>query len=359
MRQIYINGYFKGFNKLNTYSLLKEHPQAEVIEKRLKIISFFDRFGYEATEEAFNVSRSTVYLWKKHLKEAKGRITALAPKSKAPHHKRQRKVSPSIINFIKDYRTLHPGVGKETIKPCLDLYCQSQGLATISESTIGRIINDLKKRCLIPDLSSRLNYYARSDRFHKRPFKPKRKKLRRKGYQPKKPGDLVQMDSIVIFQNEVKRYILTAVDLKTRVAFAYLYENHSSKTAVDFVKKLKKVAPFSIKRIQTDNGSEFEKDFRAYAEKEGLVHFHNYPRRPQSNPFIERFNRTIQEQHVRWHKDDLYVTEIFNKGLMDYLLWYNTEKPHRRLNKEPPLKYYVDNFLSKENSNMLWTPSVI
>ena len=356
MQQIYVNGYFKGFNKLNTYSLLKDHPQREVIKKRLKTINFYEKYGEKATREAFCVARSTVFLWKKKLKEEKGRLTALAPASKAPHRRRKRQINPTIIKFIKDYRKKHPGVGKEAIKSGLDQYLKEKSLGTISESTIGRLLKDLKEKGLILDNPNGLTFRADTSKFYKKKNK-RRKKKRRGSYRPQKPGDLLQMDTIVIFHNEIKRYILTAIDLKTGFAFAYTYENHSSRSAVDFMKKLKKAAPFSIKRIQTDNGSEFEKDFRDYIKREGLIHFHNYPRRPQSNPFIERFNRTIQEQHVRWHKDELYETENFNRGLMNYLLWYNTEKPHRRLNKEPPLKYYVDNFLKVQESNMLWTPT--
>lgn len=355
MKQIYINGYFKGFNKLNTYSLLKDHPQAEVIEKRLKIMSFFDTYGSETTSDAFGVARSTVYLWKKKLKQEKGRLTALAPASKAPCNRRQRKVNPSIIKFIKDYRKKHPGVGKEAIKPALDKYLKEKEVTTISESTIGRIIKDLKQKGLITDFDSRLTFNAVTGRFYSKKY-IRRKKLRRGCYNPQKPGDLVQMDSITIFLNNIKRYIITAIDLKTDFAFAYAYESLSSESAADFMKKIQRVAPFAIKRVQTDNGSEFEKLFRNYLEKKNIIQFNNYPRRPQSNPFIERFNRTIQEQHVRWHKDELYDIPHFNKGLMEYLVWYNTEKPHRSLNKEPPLRYYL-NILATQKSNMLWTPS--
>jgi transposase len=133
MKQIYINGYFKDFKRLNKYSLLKEHPQQEIIEKRLKIIKFFNTYGEKATKDAFNVARSTVYLWKKKLKEAKGRITALAPLSKAPIKKRQRKIDPLLVKFIIDYRKKHPGVGKEAIKPSLDKYCRQIGVQTISK----------------------------------------------------------------------------------------------------------------------------------------------------------------------------------------------------------------------------------
>ncbi|MDD4558967.1 MAG: hypothetical protein PHX89_08560, partial [bacterium] len=43
--------------------------------------------------------------------------------------------------------------------------------------------------------------------------------------------------------------------------------------------------------------------------------------------------------------------------LMDYLLWYNTEKPHRGLpDKQPPLRYLLASAgLELQQSNMLWT----
>jgi len=41
---------------------------------------------------------------------------------------------------------------------------------------------------------------------------------------------------------------------------------------------------------------------------------------------------------------------------MNYLVWYNTEKPHRGIGKLPPLRYYLDNFITNlKKSNMLWT----
>lgn len=355
MKQIYVDRYFKGFKRLQDYSLLKGHPQEEIMLKRIKIIKFFDKYGAQATKEAFSCSRSTVYLWKKKLKDSGGKLIALAPLPKVPKTKRKRQTNPLIVKFIREYRTVHPGVGKEAVKPELDNYCKEKRLDSVSESTIGRIIGNLKEKNLIPCFSSKLSYNAKEDKFRLK-VKKKRKKLRRKGYAPQKPGDLVQLDTIVIFLSGIKRYILTAMDVKTGFGFAYAYSSLSSYKATDFLEKLTSVAPFEIKRIQTDNGSEFEKHFRDHLEKQGIVHFHNYPRHPQSNAHVERFNRTIQEQHVRWHQDELYDTEEFNQGLMNYLVWYNTKKPHRSLGRLPPLRYYLDNFITDvKKSNMVWT----
>lgn len=356
MKQIYIESYFKGFKKLCGYSLLKDHPQKEEIEKRLKVLKFFDTYGSEATREAFGVSRSTVFLWKKKLKEAEGRITSLAPLSRVPKRRRCRETDPRIISFIRDYRTFHPGVGKETIQPCLDQYCDEHGIASVSESTVGRVIKDLKAHGAIPDVSRKLSFYAQTGRFVLRKTRARQKKLRRKGYRPRAGGDLVQMDSVTFFLEGIKRYILTAYDLETGFGFACSYPSLTSLNALDFTKKLKEVVPFPIRRVQTDNGSEFGGHFQSYLKKEGIVHFHTYPRTPQSNSHIERFNRTLNEQHVRWHLHELDDTALFNQGLMEYLIWYNTEKPHKRLGRLPPLRYYLDGVMSDlKESNMLWT----
>ena len=113
-------------------------------------------------------------------------------------------------------------------------------------------------------------------------------------------------------------------------------------------------------RIQTDNGSEFESHFEKSCQNSGLSRFYNYPRRPQSNGCLERFNRTIQEQFVYWHIDYPEDTDAFNRKLMEYLIWYNTEKAHRSIGNVPPLRYYTDKFLTpSKKSNMLWELTII
>jgi transposase InsO family protein len=331
-----------------------DHPRRETIEKRLEIIKFCDEFGFEATRRAFSKSRSTIYLWKQKLKQAGGKLSALAPGDKTPIHKRRRVVHPFIEHFIIEYRSTHPGADKTTITPALIAACNLAGLRPVSESTVGRIIHDLKERGRIPG-SRRVSINARSGKLVVREAKQPRKKMRRKGFYPVQPGELVEIDTVSIFVDGLKRYLLTAIDLPTRFAFAYIYKSSSSTNARDFLTKLRNVVPFPITRVQTDNGHEFEKHFAQACREQNLVHYFNYPRHPQSNSHLERFNRTVQEQFAYWHTDLLDEPEAFNRRLMRYLLWYNTEKPHRGIGNLPPLRYYLDNFAIPKKSNMLWT----
>ena len=346
------------FPKLGLFDLSKlaasfTHPQADTIRKRVSILDFFRKHGYKTTKEAFGLSRATIYNWKRSLARNGGKLTALAPLPKAPYHRRRRLIDPRITGFITTYRVEHPKVGQIAIKPHLDAFCISTRLKTISSATIGRVIADLKKAGNIQDSPARLSLQGVTGHITGGKYRKKRKKLRRKGYAPQVPGDLVQVDSVAIFMYGLKRYIVTAIDLKTRFAFACAYGSLSSVSACDFMGKFRKVAPFEIKRVQTDNGQEFEKYFRSYAEQNGITQFFNYPRTPKSNAHVERFNRTIQEQHVEWHKDELVEPRTFNVGLMKYLIWYNTEKPHQGINNRTPMQCVLDTLsLTPEKSNM-------
>ncbi|MDZ7262554.1 MAG: integrase core domain-containing protein [candidate division KSB1 bacterium] len=357
MQQIYIESYFQnGYSRcMQRLNDILNHPRQKEIENRLKVIDFFDEYGAEATRKAFGKSRSTIYLWKQKLKKASGRLSSLAPKDRAPRRRRTRIVHPCIEDFIVTYRTRHPGVDKVTMTPLVKLACEHEGIKPPSESTVGRIIGDLKRKGKSPT-AARVYIHGRSGTLHRRPPRPRMKKMRRNGFYPKLPGDLVEIDTVDIFVDGVKRYLVTAIDLPTRFAFAYLYKTSSSACARDFLGKLMTVAPFPISRVQTDNGHEFLKHFITACETQQVIHYFTYPRHPQSNAHLERFNRTIQEQFAYWHTDLLDEPAIFNRQLMPYLIWYNTEKAHRGIGKIPPLRYYLDNFVTTtKKSNMLWT----
>ena len=356
MKQIYIASYFRsGYSRFMQFiNNILDHPKRESIEKRLEIIKFCDEFGFKATRIAFGKSRATIYLWKQRLKNSGGKLSALAPGDRTPRNKRRRLVDPFIERFILDYRSAHPGTDKTTITPVLAAACLRHRVKPVSESTVGRIIRDLKTKGKQP-YSNKISIRGGSGTLLVKEAKPRRKKLRRKDFVPQLPGDLVQMDTVAVFTAGLRRYIFTAIDVRTRFAFAYTYRTNSSANGSDFIGKFLTVAPFVTRRIQTDNGSEFAKHFDDFCSKNGLTHFFNYPRHPESNGFLERFNRTIQEQCVSLYIDYLDEPDIFNRKLINYLIWYNTEKPHRGIGKVPPIRYYLDTFCPLDQSNMLWT----
>lgn len=323
-------------------------------QRRAGILTFWRKYGLEAAKEAYQVSRSTLFDWRKTLKVGYGKLESLNPKSKTPKNKRKRAVDPRIKEYIISQRAEHPRLSKGKLAKLLLTECAKWRVKAPGESTVGRIMADLKEAGKLP-APIQYSFYARTGNLIERKPPKKRKKLRRKGYQPTKEGDLLQLDTIVFFINGIRRYIVTAIDLKSDFAFAYGYAAPSSADAADFFKKLESVVPFKIKRIQTDNGSEFEKHFREYIEKQNIVHFHNYPKCPKMNAYVERFNRTIQEEFANRHKY-LLASDLnrFNYKLMEWLLWYNTERPHWSLKLQSPMQFIISNFSFPE-SRMRWT----
>lgn len=347
--------YLNRFNPIKIRTVARQLEQAlanndEIALKRQGIIDFFDKYGLEATKEAYKVSRSTLYQWKRAYK-AEG-IKGLIPLPKTPAHKRQSKVSWLIIKFITDYRNQYGKITQETIKPALDIYCKQNEIKTISIATIGRIIRELKKQGRITH-SKRYTLNARSG-VVKAYNRIKSKKQRINGYMPNNAGDLLQIDSVHLFACGVRKYIITAIDLKSRFAFSCTYNRLNSLNATDFMNKLTKVSPFKINKIQTDNGSEFEGYFADYLKTNEIEHFHNYPRYPRGNAYIERFNRTIREQYVNMNMDWIDDTKEFNKKLMEYLLWYNSKRPHKGIGYMAPLDYIANEITNNpKKSNML------
>ena len=312
------------------------------VERRVKILGFWDEHGTKATRDAFGVSKRTLFRWQSVLGKSGGHLDALDPKKTIPKGRRKRVILPEVEAFIVTQRTEHPRIGKAKLAVLLRV----EGHA-VSESYTGRVIHDLKERKLLPS-GRKLSYYARTGAFREQPVF-RRKKLRR----AHKRG--MELDTIVRFVGGIKRYILTAVDVERKFAFAGAYKNHSSASAADFLRKLIRVCPFLIEELQTDNGSEFAKNFEMACVALGLTHFNTYPRSPKMNAFIERFNRTISEDFIMLNRsllrDDI---DAFNEKLVDWLIWYNTVRPHQSLGMVSPLRYIVSTLTAGE-CQRYWT----
>jgi len=317
-----------------TYDLTQYANHPEVSEK-IKIVSFFEKYGLKTTKDAFSVGRSTVYLWKRKVKEGNGSLLGLINQPSRPYNTRRMYVEPKIYEFIKSLREKYPRLGKDKVKIFLDKYCEEQNLTKISSSKVGKIIK-------------RNNWFFYLGKRTKHAVRPNKERVF--GYEVKDPGDLFQIDTIVRFEHGIKRYIITAIDVVSKFAFAYTYKSHSSISTKNFIEKLIKVTPYDILGIQTDNGSEFLNHFDQTIASQGIVHFFTYPRCPKQNGTIERFNRTLQEEFVEEHRQLLEEGETgsFNDELINYLLFYNTQRPHNSLKNQEPMKTVVD-YLKKSN----------
>lgn len=358
MQQIYLDGFIKGYARKAMYIQdITQNPYKHEIERRVKILVFFDDYGAEATNRAFGVSRSTVYAWKKKLKARHGRLSSLAPVSKRPNTMRVGRDYSWHKQQILELRLKRPGLGKDKLKTLLDKRCRQASQPALSVSTIGRLVAKLQARGELPT-RRQLTLSAKTGKLmDKRSHRTKLKKARRGNFRPQLPGDLVQVDCVIKIIAGLRRYVISAIDYRSQFAFSYGYKTLSSASATDFLVKLRQVAPFDVLRVQTDNGAEFHKHFHSATEQLNITHFWNYPRSPKMNAKIERYNRTVQEEFVDWHQPEL-VEDLadFNSQLMDWLIWYNTERPHWSLRLTAPMEYLLTVLqLTPTESSMLWT----
>lgn len=315
----------------------------EKAKERTRILAFWEKYGDSATMEAFNVSRPTLYRWQQALNARGGKLEALNPQSTAPIRRRSRSIDHTVRERIITLRTQHPRLGKEKLRALL----AQEGYAG-SVSTIGRILTDLKTQGCIPTHTA-LSFYAKEG-IHREKRKNIQKKLRRP-----QSVRVLELDTVVRFIDGVKRYTLTALDTERRTGFACCYTNHGSQSASDFLRRCIEVLPDCPLHIQTDNGSEFAKYFHETAGRLNLVHYHTYPRTPKMNAHVERFNRTLSEEFMVHHRalmrDD--VSE-YNRQLIDWLLWYNGERPHHALGLQSPFQSMMKGLPEKE-SHKWWT----
>ena len=59
----------KGYCQLYDWSVRMRYMVTKKAIWRAKVVTFFNKYGLKATEEAFGVKKSSIYKWKKLLKE--------------------------------------------------------------------------------------------------------------------------------------------------------------------------------------------------------------------------------------------------------------------------------------------------
>lgn len=271
----------------------------------------------------FGISRQCFHKWRKRYDPF--RLESLEDKSRRPHRTRQWDVSREEEFRILRLRRTHIRYGKMKIKV---LYEQEYH-APISSWKIQRVI---EKHGLYfhPITNAKLRKKRKANQAKKRITELKKES--RKGF-------LVALDTVVRYWNGTKRYIVTGIDVYSKIAFARMYTTKHSKNAADFLRRLHYLFEGRIENLQMDNGSEFAKDFRIAAEALRLPQYFSRPKTPTDNPFDERFNRTLQDEFIALGNMTADCA-LFNKRLTDWLVEYNFKRPHQALGYEVPVKYH-------------------
>jgi len=315
----------------------------EEAKRRAKILTFWKKYGYEATYEAYGVKRRTLFLWKKKLKEGGGKLEYLNIIKRTPKNTRKRIWDTRILEELKRLRVKHKNLGKEKLHPLLKKYTDKEQLICPAGMTIGRLISDLGG---LRDYPKKITGTGRIVKVHRK------KTLRKpKDFKATYPGHCIALDTIEIQKDGKRMYVLVAIDLYTRTCFALGTKSHGSQTMAHFFYTVVSFFPYPVIHVLTDNGSEFKKYFSLLCGKKKLTHFHTYPRTPKMNAHCERLNRTLQEDCIDYYTNLLFENiTAFNDKFREYITFYNTERVHYAFNnKKTPIQVMIESNYYQSN----------
>lgn len=163
--------------------------------------------------------------------------------------------------------------------------------------------------------------------------KPARKNFRRRQVIQRGLNDTFEIDLVEMIpyskENKSFKYILTAIDIFSKFAYAVPLKN---KTGNDVAAAMKRIlVSTKPKNIHSDLGKEFfNKTFQTLMQKFNINHYHTYSKMKAS--IVERFNRTLKNK--MWRQFSIQGSykwlPILNKLVSDY----NNSK-HRTIKMEP------------------------
>jgi transposase InsO family protein len=177
-----------------------------------------------------------------------------------------------------------------------------------------------------------------------------------KRYEWARPGDLVHLDIKKLSRivrpghritgnprDSVDRagyeYAHVAIDDCSRLTYVELLANEKRYTTTRFW--LRAVREFrrrgiTVQRVLTDNGAPYRsRPFAKVCRWLGISTKRTRPYRPQTNGKAERFIQTMLRQ---WAYATPYLSSDHRgRALPAWLKFYNEERPHASLNRQPPL----------------------
>jgi hypothetical protein len=317
---------------------LRHFSKDQVAQKRMEMISFYDQYGETATKQAFGADRKVISRWRKRLTASGGKLVALVPTSTKPHTVRNPDTDPRIVDWIKKERDKHPRTGKDKLKPDLDIFCTKEGIPSVSTSTIGNVI---KRHRFFLQKSGKA-YHIPGGKWARNEAK-KKKRLRIKHSPKPKDYGYILSDTVEKIVDGTKYYFMSAIDAKMKFALTLKYKRITSTNMKDFYQRFIHVYPGRVMVWQTDNGSENLGVFDQQLEADRIPHLFIYPRCPKIDTFIERYNRTLQEEFVDYYLDIIHDDKLFNEKLVGWNLYYDCDRRHHSLGLKSPLQYFVDN----------------
>lgn len=174
--------------------------------------------------------------------------------------------------------------------------------------------------------------------------------FRERHVESSRPGELLAQDTFFVghIKGVGKVWLQTVVDTFGSWGFAYLHTGklpeHAAAVLHNEVLPQYEEWGLEVGAVLTDNGREYvgrdSHPYELYLALNDITHKKTRVNRPQTNGFVERFNRTLLDEFFRKaFREKFYESvEELQKDLDKYLRFYNTERPHqgyRNMGKRP------------------------
>lgn len=161
--------------------------------------------------------------------------------------------------------------------------------------------------------------------------------------------DCHYLSKSIIKRENKKLYLVCVIDDYSRIAWAELVPDITSLTVMFATLKclniLNEHYDIKFEEILSDNGAEFGiktskqkylHPFERMLIELGIVHRYTRPYRPQTNGKVERFWRTLEDDLLR--DTDFDSQEELKEELLQYLYYYNHERPHQGIDGKKPIE---------------------
>jgi transposase InsO family protein len=284
------------------------------------------------TAKHFGINPKTLHKWLGRFDEKN--LLTLEERSRKPNRTRQWAVTLNEETNIKDLRNRNLELGKKKLQA---LYQKEYG-EYISTWRIERVI---RRYNLYPD---KVKHEYMKEKRRNLKAKVRIHTLKERLKKTKEFGFLWHIDTIIIWWYGQRRVIFTAIEDTTKIAFARVYKTNTSGFSEDFLKRLLYLTNGKVNILHQDNGSEFKGAFERACKTLGILQIYSRPHTPKDNSSLERFNSTIQYEWLEYSKTGLDDIQEANKDLTNWLVKYNSYRPHQALAYKTPLEYAHENF---------------
>jgi len=313
--------------------------KTKLAQKRLTLLQLAEKLGNVSKAcRMHRVSRSQFYEYKRSFQEFG--IEGLIDKPPIPSS-HPSELSEDVKNKIIDLSLKQPTFGQQRISDQLNLEGISVSATSVRNVWIKENMETRYKRLLRLEEEHAGKGFELTEQ-QIRLIEKANPCFKERHVESDYPGQLLSQDTFYVgrLKGIGRIYLQAVVDTYGSFGFAKLYTSKRPETAVDIL--YDRVLAFyqqhqlTIGAILTDNGTEYKGRpmvhmYEIFLEFNDIDHRTSKVGNPQTNGFVERFNRTLLDEFFRsCFRKKLYESvEALQIDLDDWLKQYNYERPHR------------------------------